>query len=351
MLNSLYIEATRRKDSINEILPVLKKKSIIKEKWSDLKINSSKEDFSIGAGDGSFNKKNFLSFTFYAVDCESLIFNGDLKKIERFNIDSTPNHSFLDDLLRTYMGTFEIKCALESIREYNVDYYLYDGSLFGDLIRPFPKGADIPYEKKEEIIKICEKELIENINNFNKELSTSKLINKYYKIYKDKFEYKIFLSNIEKLYSLAELLKHRKNIIAISKSSNNNEIFSTNISDIAIFDKYTNNPGLSQIIYKNISNEVKHQFPTKDDFFKSLEFTIFYLRLERGKNVLKVELPYKASKDEIIKIVEKINKYSIEGYPYLLKKAHNDVKITNRNIGELINIVNIQERSGREMLK
>ncbi len=39
-------------------------------------------------------------------------------------------------------------------------------------------------------------------------------------------------------------------MIAISKSSSNNDIFHSNIPDIAIFDKYTQKQGISRVIRK-----------------------------------------------------------------------------------------------------
>ena len=48
-----------------------------------------------------------------------------------------------------------------------------------------------------------------------------------------------FLENIEKLISLSYLLKHNKNIVAVSKTSSSNEIFRVNIPDIALFDKFS----------------------------------------------------------------------------------------------------------------
>ena len=66
--------------------------------------------------------------------------------------------------------------------------------------------------------------------------------------------------------------------------------------------------------------------------------------------MLKVELPYKASIGEVIDIIEKINVMAVQGYPYLLSKAHNDVVITDRNIKELLKIAKIYETTNREML-
>ena len=85
-------------------------------------------------------------------------------------------------------------------------------------------------------------------------------------------------------------------------------------------------------------------------FFKSITFTVFYIRLQDNKNVLKVELPYKASKEEVFELIKKINDLSVQGYPYLLNKAHNDVVITDKNIKELLKIAKIYETTNREVM-
>ena len=81
-----------------------------------------------------------------------------------------------------------------------------------------------------------------------------------------------------------------------------------------------------------------------------MEFTIFYVRLEKNRNVLKVELPYRATKEEVIDIIERIKKLSVQGYPYLLNKAHNDVVISDRNIKELLKIAKVYETTNREVM-
>ena len=139
MLNSLYIKAASKRGSIKEIIPELEGNSIVSDNWSEKNITSSDDEFSIGAGDGSFNKKKFLGFNFYAVAAESLIFDGQLKTIEQSDIDRFPYLSYLDEFLSNYMSIFELKCCLSSLKEYNVDYYLIDGSIYGDLQNPFPK--------------------------------------------------------------------------------------------------------------------------------------------------------------------------------------------------------------------
>ena len=65
---------------------------------------------------------------------------------------------------------------------------------------------------------------------------------------------------------------------------------------------------------------------------------------------MKVELPYKASKDHVFELIKKINALSVQGYPYLLNKAHNDVVITDRNMKELVKIAKIYETTNREVM-
>lgn len=352
MLNSLYIKAASKRGSIKEIIPELEGNSIVSDNWSEKNITSSDDEFSIGAGDGSFNKKKFLGFNFYAVAAESLIFDGQLKTIEQSDIDRFPYLSYLDEFLSNYMSIFELKCCLSSLEEYNVDYYLIDGSIYGDLQNPFPKGVETSAKAKKELISATLNDFEEMVKNpSDKSVYSPKLFNKYFESYQEhKYPYTLYLTTIERLVVLKEILKNPRKMIAISKSSSNNDIFHSNMPDIAIFDKYTQKEGISKVIRKKVSKDINTTFPVFDEFFKDLKFTIFYLRLADYKNVLKVELPYEASMAEIEEIATKLKKFSTNGYPYLLKKAHNDVVISDKNIKELINIAKVREKSGREML-
>ena len=352
MLNSLYIKAASKRGSIKEIIPELEGNSIVSDNWSEKNITSSDDEFSIGAGDGSFNKKKFLGFNFYAVAAESLIFDGQLKTIEQSDIDRFPYLPYLDEFLSNYMSIFELKCCLSSLEEYNVDYYLIDGSIYGDLQNPFPKGVETSAKAKKDLISATLNDFEDMVKNpSDKSVYSPKLFNKYFKIYQEqKYPYILYLTTIERLIVLKEILKNPKKMIAISKSSSNNDIFHSNMPDIAIFDKYTQKDGISKVIRKKVSKDINTTFPVFDEFFKDLKFTIFYLRLADYKNVLKVELPYEASMAEIEEIASKLKKFSTNGYPYLLKKAHNDVVISDKNIKELINIAKVREKSGREML-
>ena len=166
--------------------------------------------------------------------------------------------------------------------------------------------------------------------------------------------YNLYLSSIEKLLVLKEVLKKNKKIISISKTSSSNDLFHSNAPDIGILDQFTEKQGISELIHKKVESSTPVPFPVYDDFFNGLWFTIFYVRLKENKNVLKVEIPYyikDKDDDEITEIIEIIKRDAAEGYPYLLNKAHNDVVITNKHVDELLKISRIYETTNREQLK
>ena len=366
MLESLYNEAIKKKGTIIEEIESYDKNDFdIYRFWKDEEIPKYDGDLTIAAGDGSKHEKKFLSFYFYAIAAETLIYNNELSKIESSNISTMPHGKFSRDRIRNYMGLFEVKNALKAIKTYDIDYYLYDGSLLGDLIRPYPLEKEIPQDIRYDILDFAEEKLnkeINNIENHKVEIYSNKLVNNDLK---KKFEdikttndsdyvenMENYLENIEKLLALANLLKYRDKIIAISKTSTATDYFDANIPDIAIFTKYSQDTGYSfKPKYASAEdNQFKREFPVENDFFKSLVFTIFYVRLEDNKNILKIELPYEADEKKIEEIISVISRDSTGGYPYLLKKAHHDVIIRQKDIEQLSNIIGIYEKSGREML-
>ena len=245
-----------------------------------------------------------------------------------------------------------------------IDYYLFDGSIFGDLQNHYPKGAKQPSDIRKQLTPGVLKLFEDNINDLsNLDLSFPEIKKKVYVHVsgegEDDFKenemddiYNLYLSSIEKLLVLREVLKKNKKIISISKTSSNSELFHSNAPDIAILDQFTEKQGISKLIHKKVESSTAIPFPIYNDFFNGLWFTIFYVRLKENKNVLKVELPYYVEdEDEIREIVEIIKRDSAEGYPYLLNKAHNDVIITNKHVDELLKIGRIYETTNREQLR
>lgn len=356
MLDSLYTEALKKKGSINEdIDDLIDKKLDIDSNWNSEKINPSNDELTLAAGDGSFNKKKFRRFNFYAVGAESIIYNpkeSGLKTVESVEVDILPHQAFANDRIRNMMSIFEIKTAIKALNEHDIDYYMDDGSVFGDLIRPIPVENKLSIEQKTQIIKKFHEKLKDEVES-SKEISSFKFKNEFKDLFEDTNDENSlisFLESLEHLIALKKFLQKREKIIAVSKTSTSNEIFHTNIPDIAIFEMATNGEGFSKPYYRKVTSQVKHDFPISDEFFRSLWFTIVFARLEDNKNVIKIELPYHAGENEIRNILSIIKANSTDGYPFLLKKAHEDVVIKNNDMTRLSNILEIMDRTGREML-
>jgi len=358
MLDSLYEKALIKKDYINERINIDFDDLNIDPSfyWREYTINEDDISLTICAGDGSINKKNFMSFIFYAINAECLVYNKELKKIESSEIDIIPHHRHVEDRLRSYMGIFEIKNALRAFDEHDVEVFLFDGSILGNLIRPSPLENKLQSELKDKIkdkyLSKLEKEFYNGLKNLNIRITSSKFSKTIEEEYEDKTDAMIYLESLENLLVISELLKNGKAIVAISKTSTRNEYFQVEIPDMAVFDRCSSKEGYSEPKYIHISDpQVKREdFPVRNNFFRSLIFTIFYARLEDHKNIMKFELPYKADEEHIKKILSLIKRNSADGYPLLLKKAHNDVMIRKVDLERLSKIIGFMEKSGREML-
>ncbi len=351
MLESLLKLTLNKRETILEKLDEFINPDIqpsLKWKEKPLKINKSR--INLSAGDGSIQKKKFLSFIFYAISAETLIYESRLERIESSDVDIIPHHRFVEDRLRNYMGLYELKNALIALQNKNVDYYLFDGSLLGNLIRPFPLDRELRTGTKKEIIKEYLFPLEKELNKNKVEISSSKFAEDIYSKFIPALESLTYLENLESLIVMRELLGDEKKIVAISKTSTRNDYFHSNIPDISLFDRSNKKEGYSQPLFLKVSGEVKREFPVLNQYFRDKEFTIFYARLEDHKNMLKIEVPYKADDDQIENILSILKGNSVEGYPYLLKKAHNDVVIKMRDLERLSLMMGWLEKDGREML-
>ena len=357
MLDSLYTEAILKKNSLNDYAEDIFDKTLdIESKWISERILACDNGHILAAGDGSFNKKKFLGFNFYAVAAESLVYNPNekdsgLQTIESVELNILPHQSFFDDRIRNMMSIFEIKTKLKTFNDHDIDYYMDDGSLLGDLIRPIPIDKDIPSVLKTDVLKKIQKKLEKDISGDISSLNFKKEFSELFEDEKVNEKGLItFLESIEHLIAMKQLLYNKEKIIAISKTSTSNDIFHANVPDMAIFDRFTTDEGYSIPYYKKVTNEVKRDFPIANEHFRKMWFTIFFVRLEKNRNIIKVELPYHALEEDVRKIIGIIKSNATDGYPYLLKRAHNDVVIRNNDIDNLSQIIEFTERSGREML-
>jgi NurA-like 5'-3' nuclease len=356
MLDSLYEKALKKKDNINKKISTDfdNLEADPSKDWREYPIKEKDIEVTICAGDGSINKKNFMSFIFYAIDAECLVYNNKLSAIESSEIDIIPHHRHVEDRLRSYMGIFEIKNALKAFKKYDIQILLFDGSILGNLIRPFPLENKLKNELKEKIKynyhSKLEKELKQELEDLNVSITSSKFTSSIEDEFKSKIDAMIYLEHLENLLVIGKLLENKNEVVAISKTSTSNEYFESEIPDMALFDRHSRKEGYSTPRYLSPKDLKREDFPVNNKFFQDLTFTIFYARLEDHKNILKFELPYRADEEQIKELLTRIKSKSAEGYPLLLKKAHHDVVIRRTDLDRLSKIIGFMEKSGREML-
>ena len=150
----------------------------------------------------------------------------------------------MDNRLRNKMAIFEIKNAIRALNKYEIDYYLDDGSLMGDLIRPSPSANKLSKSQRDKIISKVQEAVRADIENDEGNIKSFKFKEEFSDLFEDENldedALMSFLENIEKLIALSYLLKNKKKIVAISKTSSANEIFHVHITEASLQKSSTN---------------------------------------------------------------------------------------------------------------
>lgn len=145
----------------------------------------------------------------------------------------------------------------------------------------------------------------------------------------------------EHVASTLNALMKRKNVVFVSKTSNSIQQFSKDnvAGDIFYYNHATVTSGFSKIY--------------EDDFYgKNKVITTVYARLSNSLPILKIEiLGNNYSEEEIKEILNKLNGYSVSGYPYSLKLAHYNCQIKNTDLSKIVKIYGLSKEIGsREVL-
>ena len=137
-------------------------------------------------------------------------------------------------------------------------------------------------------------------------------------------------------------MNKKKNVIFIAKTSNTKKQFENLGSlagDIFYYNHVTNGPGFSEIfVEKNYGLD------------KIISST--FVRLSDSTPIIKLEfLGGKHDNDEVKSIMNKLFKTSVGGYPYSLKLAHNNCKISDKELGKMVSLLGLSNEIGsREVL-
>ena len=141
---------------------------------------------------------------------------------------------------------------------------------------------------------------------------------------------------------MIESIKKRNNVVFISKTSNTRKQFEdlgAIAGDIFYYNHATVTPGFSKIFEDS-------------KFGNDKIITSVFARLADSLPLIKVELFGAGHTDnDVIQVLNRIYKNSIGGYPYSLKLAHNNCKISGNDLVKLASIHGLSNEIGsREVL-
>ena len=141
---------------------------------------------------------------------------------------------------------------------------------------------------------------------------------------------------------IVKIMKKKNNVIFVAKTSNTKKQFEklgSLAGDIFYYNHVTKNPGFSKIF-------VEKKYGT-DKIISST-----FVRLSDSTPIIKLEfLGDQHNEKEIKSTMNKLYKTSIGGYPYALKLAHNNCKISDKELSKMVSLLGLSNEIGsREVL-
>ena len=142
--------------------------------------------------------------------------------------------------------------------------------------------------------------------------------------------------------AVVKAMKKRDNVIFIAKTSNTKKQFEelgSLAGDIFYYNHVTKGPGFSKLFVEKKYGQDKVIAST-------------FVRLSDSTPIIKLEFLGKDhSEDEIKTTLNKLYKSSVGGYPYSLKLAHNNCKISDKELSKMISLLGLSNEIGsREVL-
>ena len=142
--------------------------------------------------------------------------------------------------------------------------------------------------------------------------------------------------------AVVRTMKKRDNVIFIAKTSNTKKQFESLGSlagDIFYYNHVTKGPGFSKLFIEKKYGQDKIIAST-------------FVRLSDSTPIIKLEfLGQDRSEEEIKTTLNKLYKSSVGGYPYALKLAHNNCKISDKELAKMVSLLGLSNEIGsREVL-
>lgn len=328
---SLYEEAALRRDEIRGYLRLrLDELPDAREYW--FSHDGEDDSLSTAACDGASGFREFSGLRLVAVNTVTVSDSDDV--VEGSFLDLLEAHAGFRERVRNLTAISELRNSLRAVSELRPDILLMDGSLIGTILRPVRYDGTLRADVKGWIRRNCLREISASPDTIAVHSGSFK------ETLKDKFKSHrplAYLEGLERLISAWKLLKKTRNIIAVSERSTMSDIFE-DIPDMTVFDELTDGPGYSVPVHRELSH-LKGRFPVLDAFFRSLEFTVFYARLEENGRVLKFEVPRRISADAVADHFESLRASSAGGYPHLLRRVKDDVRITDEDMDAIAGLI------------
>jgi NurA-like 5'-3' nuclease len=113
----------------------------------------------------------------------------------------------------------------------------------------------------------------------------------------------------------------------------------------SIAKNFSINENVLSLGYENLKSGYSEIFEEKGD----LNFIYFYFKLNDKSQVFKC-VTFEKNRERVEEILSILKSLEINGYPYILKKAHYEAKIGNKEMESMAKILGIVEKTEREIL-
>jgi len=302
----------------------------------------------IAAEDGSYNYREMRNFAFYVVASQVFFLDKKLDCLRSCDMDLLIPYKNVEERVKFYMYILESRISLKAISEFSPAIFLIDGSLLSILGKQLSFSSLPPKDVRRKLDKRYAKILEKSVEAGEMGILSKRL----WKEVKESFQEvaaqaMFYLEFLEHVIAFRKLLEKGKGkIVAVAKTSQASDYFKTGFPDIAIFERYTKGEGYSEPLIVD---------PPQSKILESrklhkMKISIFYARLKHFSNVLKFEILGKVDEEQVKDLLRRVKGICVDGYPYLLKKAHSETTIKDKDIERLMKVFGLIGKSGREML-
>lgn len=330
----------------------------VKQMWVDY-TPSYRNNFAAAVSDGSLRIRQYLGFYLIVFSGYGYFYNLQSKQNSEWDAgDIIISVVKRPELAKSYgsllMFLSELKTIYKLAKEKKPNIVIFDGTITSRLITPFPRAEWFTKSSEfEEITNTASLKIIDKMKDkfllFDDIFSLSTEVEKIViniltdmglKPRQDIKEAIIAkLAYYEMMVILTDFLKNSSfTIVGVAKTSSGTDIFKESLPDIKLFSKYTHTLGYSA---ENIPQDIQQ---LKSSFgevlgdisilLSELDIQAFYAKYSTPNVVNLIEFyqnPDRASVD-VRDILDMLSSISVDGYPFLLKKVDNEVRITQTDM-------------------